>query len=308
AAGADREVGLDDHPLVGLAPDEIMWVDIRAPNSADLDRLRACYDWHAETIADLGRDLGRARLRMFPSYVHLTIEAITCGHDLGAAEIDLLVGRNFVVSVHPVDLPTLASLDAEHRGDSRLGKLSAAQFMAILVDRVLGDYLACVEDIEREIDRLDDLALRAGGNELLAPIVRLRRRIGFVRRTLAPHEIAFAALARPDFELHDELGQPWPGLVDRLRQTMAATENARDLLLGTFDVLMARMGQRSNQAVQTLTVVSAMFLPAAVLAGVMGMNFQLAFFENSGGFIVVVSVMVLVALAILGVARWRGWV
>ena len=140
------------------------------------------------------------------------------------------------------------------------------------------------------------------------PIVRLRRRIGFLRRALAPHEVAFAALARPDFELHDELGQPWPGLVDRLRQTMTATENARDLLLGTFDVLMARTGQRSNQAIQTLTVVSAMFLPAAVLAGVMGMNFKLAFFDDSGGFVLVVGVMILVALGILGVARARGWI
>ena len=159
-----------------------------------------------------------------------------------------------------------------------------------------------------EIDRLDDLALRAGGNELLTPIVRLRRRIGFVRRALAPHEVAFAALARPDFELYDELGRPWPGLVDRLRQTMTATENARDLLLGTFDVLMARTGQRSNQAIQTLTVVSAMFLPAAVLAGVMGMNFKLAFFDDSGGFVLVVGVMIFVALGILGAARVKGWI
>ena len=308
AAGTDRMVNLDDRPLVGLASEEILWVDVQAPTSADLDHLAEAYEWQPETIDDLGQDLGRARLRLFPSYVHLTIESVVCSDQLRSAEIDLLVGRDFVVTVHPADVPALTSLSEEHRGDSRLGKLSAAQFMAILVDRVLNDYLTCVEDIEREIDRLDDLALRAGGEELLTPIVRLRRRIGFLRRALAPHEVAFAALARPDFELYDDLGQPWPGLVDRLRQTMTATENARDLLLGTFDVLMAHTGQRSNQAIQTLTVLSAMFLPAAVLAGVMGMNFKLAFFEDSGGFALIVVSMIVVALGILGVARAKGWV
>ena len=263
AAGMDRVVSLEDHPLVGLASEEILWVDVQAPTSADLDRLADAYEWQAETIDDLGQDLGRARLRLFAGYVHLTIESVVRTDRLRTAEIDLLVGRDFVVTVHPADVPALTSLSEEHRGDSRLGKLSAAQFMAILVDRVLNDYLTCVEDIEREIDRLDDLALRAGGEELLAPIVRLRQRIGFLRRALAPHEVAFAALARPDFELHDELGQPWPGLVDRLRQTMIATENARDLLLGTFDVLMAHTGQRSNQASMVLVALGILTVARA---------------------------------------------
>ena len=71
---------------------------------------------------------------------------------------------------------------------------------------------------------------------------------------------------------------------------------------------MVRLSRRIFSAIQTLTVLSAMFLPAAVLAGVMGMNFKLAFFDDSGGFAVVVSVMILVALGILTVARARGWI
>ena len=180
--------------------------------------------------------------------------------------------------------------------------------MGIIVDRVLTGYGAWIEDVVREIDELDDRALRATGDELLEPIIRLRRRIAFVRRALAPHEAAFAALARPDFELHEELGRPWPGLIDRLRQTLAAAENARELLLGSFDILMARTGQRSNRAIQTLTVLSAMFLPAAVLAGVMGMNFDLPIFDDGRAFMIVVGVMIGVALAILSVARVKRWI
>jgi magnesium transporter len=308
AAGQDRVVELEDHAVSDLSEDEILWVDIRALDDRDRERLAATYAWDPETLDDLGRELGRARIRIHSSYVHLTIEAIACAEELSVAEIDLLVGRDFVVSVHEGDVPALAALDEEYRGDSRLGKLAAGQFMAVLIDRVLTEYLVCVEDIERQIDRLDELALRARGGDLLAPIIDLRRRIALLRRTLAPHQAAFEPLARPDFELHEELGQPWPGLVDRLRQTMAATENARQLLLGAFDVLMARTSQRSNQAIQTLTVVSAMFLPAAVLAGIMGMNFRLAFFDDPAGFAVVVATMVIVALGILGVARARRWI
>ncbi len=308
AAGEDRDVAVDDHPLAGLANDEILWIDVLAPDDHDMERLAGVFDWLPETMHDLSRRLGRARIRLHPSYVHLTMAAVIGDEDLRVAEIDLLVGRDFVVTVHRDEVPALSGLDEEHPGDSRLGKLAAGQFMGIIVDRVLTGYGAWIEDVVREIDELDDRALRATGDELLEPIIRLRRRIAFVRRALAPHEAAFAALARPDFELHEELGRPWPGLIDRLRQTMAAAENARELLLGSFDILMARTGQRSNRAIQTLTVLSAMFLPAAVLAGVMGMNFDLPIFDDGRAFMIVVGVMVGVALAILSVARVKRWI
>ena len=43
---------------------------------------------------------------------------------------------------------------------------------------------------------------------------------------------------------------------------------------------------------KVLTLVSAIALPAIVLAGVMGMNFQLDFFDNADNFFVVVGSMI----------------
>ena len=102
AAGTDRVVSLDDHPLVGIASEEILWVDVPAPTSADLDHQADAYEWEPETIDELGRDLGRARLRLFPGYVHLTIESVVCNDQLRTAEIHLLVGREFVIPFTPL--------------------------------------------------------------------------------------------------------------------------------------------------------------------------------------------------------------
>ena len=48
-------------------------------------------------------------------------------------------------------------------GETRLGALDAASFVGSIADEVLADYLEVVEDIEREIDRLDQRALHAPG-------------------------------------------------------------------------------------------------------------------------------------------------
>lgn len=148
-------------------------------------------------------------------------------------------------------------------GDTRFGALDAAGFLAAIVDEVLAGYLALAEAIEQEIDRLDERALRTRPHDdVLVRIVDLRRRIGTIRRTLTPHRLAFAALARPEMELHEELGRPWPGLSDRLDRTVDAIENLRDLSLGSYDIHMGRATQDANEIMKRLTLLSAVLLPS----------------------------------------------
>jgi Mg2+ and Co2+ transporter CorA len=85
-------------------------------------------------------------------------------------------------------------------------------------------------------------------------------------------------------------------------------ENARELLIGTFDVYMASSAQRTNEVMKALTILSAILLPAVVLAGVMGMNFKIGFFDNPANFWIAVGTMLVLAVGVLGISRWRGWI
>ena len=71
---------------------------------------------------------------------------------------------------------------------------------------------------------------------------------------------------------------------------------------------MATSAQRSNEVMKALTILSAILLPAVVLAGVMGMNFKIGFFDNPGNFWLAVGAMVTLAVVVLGISRWRSWI
>ncbi len=196
--------------------------------------------------------------------------------------LDIVAGHGWVVTVHDGPLEALDRLDATTEGETRFGALTRRASWPPSPTRSSPATSSLAEGIEREIDRLDERALRRRPrNDVLARIVALRRRIGLIRRTLAPHRVAFAALARPEMELHEELGRPWPGLTERLDRAIDAVENLRDLLLGTFDIHMGRAAQDANDVMKVLTLLSAVLLPAVVLAGIMGMNFKLPFFDEA---------------------------
>ena len=261
----------------------------------------------------IGNELGRANSWRAEDRLHLTLEALEAAQDdahrLVRREIDLIARRNLVLSVHAGPVDALQRYVDGLDGETRLGASDAADLMSALVDEVLIGYFQLVETIERDIDDLDQRALHGRPkDDVLGALVSLRRRIGLARRTLAPHREALAALARPEMESEDSVGQPWPALVDRLEGALGAIDSVRDSLLGTYDIYMGRVSQHANDVMKTLTLLSGVLLPAVVLAGIMGMNFEMPFFDDTMNFWIVVGSMIAMAVAILGVARWRDWI
>jgi magnesium transporter len=219
-----------------------------------------------------------------------------------------VAGENVVISLHDGPSLTLDRFRDELDDETRLGVLTAADVLSSLIDEVLDGYFLVVELIEREIDELDQAALHGRRSEdILGRIVALRVRIGLVRRALAPHRHSLSTLALPEMQAAETIGRPWPGLIDRLEAAMESVEGLRTSLLGTFDIQTSREAQRANDVMRTLTLLSAVLLPAVVLAGIMGMNFKLPFFETTENFWVVLVGMAVLALTILGIARWRHW-
>ncbi len=259
----------------------------------------------------LGTDDGRARLTRTADRLHITLEALENDEAeprLVRREIDIVAAPNIVLTVHDGPIEALRRFEAGLDGETRLGKLRAGDLMSSLIDEVLVEYFLVAEVIEREIDELDRRALQGRrGDDVLAAIVALRHRVGLMRQTLAPHRDALSTLALPELDVEEAIGRPWPGLVDRLEAAMGVTETLRQGLLGTFDIHMGRVSQRANDVMRTLTLLSAVLLPAVVLAGIMGMNFKLTFFDDATNFWFVLAGMVVLAVSILGVARWRRW-
>ena len=125
------------------------------------------------TVARLLESSDRADLTHRPDHIHLVLQAIDvdggveakAGADPDASSlrrhpVDIVAGRDWVVTVHDGPLPGLHRLEATTEGETRLGALDAASFVAAVTDEILDDYLELVDAIEGDIDRLDQRALR----------------------------------------------------------------------------------------------------------------------------------------------------
>jgi magnesium transporter len=305
ADGADAAYDILDEGLVDVEGRRLVWIDVDTRSDADLVPLGHRILLSPGLTERLGRPTGGPLVRQYPDHVHLSVVSLEPGED--PAVVDVVAGHDWVLTVHDGTLPAIARILGGIEGETRLGALDAGPFVAAIVDSIIVGYYASIEDLERDIDALDEAALdRRPSEDVLARIVDMRRRIGKVRRLLAPHREAFAVLERPDMALHEELGRPWPDLLARFDGTMDSIDRLREALLGTYDIYMGRAAQRDSQVMKALTILSAILLPSVVLAGLMGMNFKLAFFDSAENFWIVIGAMVLLALLILAIAKVKA--
>jgi magnesium/cobalt transport protein CorA len=308
ASGKDRDVDLDGE--IRISDDQLLWIDLDTRDPDELRTAAAAVGLEAEALSRLSREDRQARILRLSDRVVLTLGAVDPDDDEATRrEIDIVIGVNHMITVHEGALAAVDAFRAEIDPEEKLGQLDAASFTAGLIDSIFTAFFRQVEAIERAIDDLDEQAVRSSTSDrFLDTVVVLRRRIGRLRRTLAPNREALSPLERPDFVLREELGEVWPGMIQRLERAIDAIENARELLVGSVDLYLGRSSQRTNDVMKILTLISSIALPGIVLAGVMGMNFKVDIFDDPSNFWKVLWAMAAFSVLIVGVARWRRWI
>jgi magnesium transporter len=308
ADGSDREVDMRDEAIRRIGDDELLWIDITGDDEEDLKVIRAALQLD-ESVAEVLSQPARApEAQVLTGGVQLTLLWLD---DEGIDEpvpIHVVAGDGWVITSHPESLDRLDMQREKIMDQREIGSLRPVEFVAAILSWHLDGYFTVAEHLERAVDRLDDQALGTE-RDLLDHLVAMRKRIARARRIAALHTDVYAEIARPDFlpELQDRDDGLLAEAGKRLERAISAIANVREMLIGTFDVHMTRTAQRTNDIMRVLTWTSVILLPAVVVAGIMGMNFQVGIFDQPALFWVVIGFMLVTAITTLLIARWRGW-
>ena len=306
--GSDEPVEIDGSERRTLRQDQLLWVDAEAPGEEEIDALEKSLGLSDGAADALRAELGAPDARVLEGAVQIAVLSLPDEHGSQPVGLQILMGKEWIITRHEEPMPLLDSHRERLRDERSVGKLTPVQFMLSLLDWHVDSFFRAAQQLERQVDQLDEAALRRD-DDLLQALVRMRRRIAAVRRVIALHDEVFAELGRPDFlpDLDEREAKALDHVAGRLQRASGAVAHVREMLIGTFDVHMTRTAQRTNEIMKILTLASVILLPAVVLAGIMGMNFRIGLFDDPNLFWVVVGFMVLLAVTTIVVARWRSW-
>ena len=297
-----------------LGRKSLLWVDLSRPDTHELDNLATSFDLTDESRQRLSGDNTEPYFGDFGDYVHVRAYAPTWDGGSELCAVDCLVSKHWLLTSHTQEVELIEGFRQRAAdGSGETGKLDGLEFLATLLEWVLNAYLEAFDRIEHELAEIEMSLLEsapADPEECLSQLVVLRREIRDLRGALVSHREVFLALTRPELEdiADSRHVARFASLRSRLEDTIQNARDCRDSIVGSFDVLHARTEQRTNEIVKVLTLGSMLFLPGALIAGILGMNFRVGFFENTGLFwVVLVAIVGLMATVFVG-ARLRRWI
>lgn len=311
AGGQAEELTLEQVPE-SLAQGELLWADVCGD---DPERVR-------EAALRLGLSNTLIR-RMLDGALHpwidsdgrqFAVQAISAVHegelDFRGVPLRLAAGPNVVLTVHPEPLRFIDELREREGRRSRVGTLTADSFVASLLDWHLDTYFDAASDFERRVERLEESILKDHQAQGVRDLRRLRRGASRLRRMLAPHRTLFSSMARPDFRPDaDEVSEKhYRHLADHYERAMDVIENAREMVIGSFELFSNQVALATNATMRVLTFITVVIGCQTVIAGVLGMNFDAPFFDTQAvGFWAAVGGMAAVSLVAFVLGRTWRW-
>ena len=297
-----------------LSGSKLLWVDVDRESEESADRVAEAFGLDSNTRDCLANSKERARFCDHGRYIHVTTYAPNEDEEGKLISLECVVGENWVVTAHDDPIPVLEEFAERVSGSGNTGSLDGPGFLAALLEWVLGSYSAAFERIEQRLEEFDIEAMRGdrhGDEEKdIERLVEMRQQVGNLRRALAAHRSALVSLTHPELEaLGDHAsGEQFQSLLRRFESTVQEARDAREAIVGSFDVLIARGGHRTNEIMKVLTLTSVILLPGALIAGVMGMNFKVGLFEEPVLFWVVLGLIAAIAPVTIGLAKRWDWI
>ena len=307
----ERLDDLSDRPR-RLSGSKLLWVDIDRASDETADRVAEAFGLDDGTRECLAKSNDRAIFNDHGRYIHVTTYAPSEEDEGELIALECVVGENWVVTAHDEPVPVLEEFAQRVSGSGDTGSLDGPKFLAALLEWVLGSYSSAFERIEQRLEEFDIQAMRGDGDEEkdIERLIDMRKEVGNLRRALAAHRSALVSLTYPELEaLGDHSSsERFQAVLSRFESTVQEARDAREAIVGSFDVLIARGGHRTNEIVKVLTLTSVILLPGALIAGVMGMNFKVGLFDNPSFFWVVVGVIVAIGPVAIGLAKRWDWI
>jgi len=310
--GNVENIELDAARPDSLEEHQLLWIDLEGGGDVSigevLDRLSLTSDI-AHAFCDRS---AKPELRVHNGTFFVRVVAVRNEGELTytGTVLTILAGHNFVVTAHQEPVDFLTQLRERESDDPGLGALSADSFTASLLDWHLNSYFEAVADFESADERLETDILDDRHGHCLNSLRGLRKAASRLRRMLSAHRPVFSAIARPDFRpgVDGEANRHFQTVDTHYQRAMEAVENAREVVIGSFELFSNQTALRTNAIMRVLTILTALMGGLAVVAGILGMNFEAPFFKTGlGGFLIAVGVMLAMALSGFALAWWRKW-
>lgn len=289
----------------------IRWINVCGLHDAALiARLGAAFNLHPLALEDILNTDQRPKVDSYETTLFIVarvFEYDATELDVTSDQVSIVLGRNFVLTFQERQASTFDPVRERLRsGASHIRQAPADYLSYALLDVIVDRYFIVLEQLGDACETLEDALLSKPTSATLGSIHRLKRECMELRRSVWPLREVINHLIRNErgmFEANTVLYLR--DVYDHTMHFIESVEAIRDMLSGMMDIYLSSVSNRVNMELRALTVVAMLFMPATLIAGIFGMNFEvIPWSHHPDGFWLALGTMAAIAL-VMGLIFWR---
>jgi magnesium transporter len=253
-------------------PDAVLWIDIGSPSPATLTAVAGCLQLHPLVVEDMIERNQRAKVELTGDILHLVMFALIFSGELSTSEIDIVLGKRFLLTTHEIEW------DPHDSPNLRLGiepilKEGPDFLLWAIVDALVDGYFPVFDKLSDEIDQLQDDVVAKPNRWLVERLFQVRRDLLAIRHAVNPQREIFNQLTNRNLPLIREARIVYfRDVYDHLIRLADELDSYREMVGNTLDAYLSTVNNNLSEIMKRLTAVTVIIAGIGAAAGIFGMS------------------------------------
>ena len=310
-----------DWKTTASRPGAVLWVDVEAPKRKTTKLLKDAFGFDEISLQDCLTFSLLPKFDAFPEYAFIVMHALgydEASNSMISREVDVFIGRGFIVTVHVDPIATLDKVFREaQRSDAVLAR-GPALVAHILFDRLIDLSYEMVSSFDDDIEQMEERISTGQLDGVVEWTLRVRRQLLLMKKTIGPQRDVLNELARHDASsvVPREAALHFRDDYDRLARVYDQVDTNRELVAaaaeGYRSMISLRVAEatlRMNAVIERLTLFATILGILTVVVGIYGTNFTGVWeYGQPGAFYAMLFFLLFIAWALWWIFRRVGWI
>jgi magnesium transporter len=295
----------------------LTWIHLDTPDAAAAEQLAARFGWHPLDVEDILSRRQRPKVDEYAddgylfAVLHFPVWDPSIQR-LNAGELDVFIGRDYLVTLPTVELLPITNLFRRLERDEEWREELFSKGSGRLVYEALDDLFdycfPILDKIGTKLDSIEDAIFEGRSAEVVRDISNVKQEIISYRKIIKPERPTLRTLERHvERFLPEDLELYFDDIVDAAERIWDYLDNYKEVVEALEDTNESVLAHRQNDILRVLTIFSVVMLPLTLITGLFGMNVQFPGFETSWMFWTILGLMLTILGGMIGFFRYKRW-
>lgn len=298
-----------------ISDDKVVWLNYHGLSEREsIEKLCEALKIDKLSVEDIYKEKNRPKLEEYPNYLFFSVRSALPDEKnifiLEQDQISFVLGKNYLISFQNKSSDHF--VDVRSRIEKKRGKIrtKGPDFLLFrMLEAIIDNYFEVLEHITETIEELE-VKMHENTNANTLKLIELqKRKLIELRKIVIPLKDVTSQLEKTNSDLlEDENHYYFTDLKENCLSVLEEIDVNKQILDGMANLYYAVQGQKMNEIMKILTIVSSVFIPLTFIVGVYGMNFKnMPELKYKYGYYTVVGVMFVIAISLIFYFKRNGW-